>query len=642
MHSQTRNVSALSTSILIHTVVLVVLWVLRIDLLPAIPDVVVETFFNEEQTQEKFVKELEEQTEISETQNVNAGGVVSTTIGGAGTVQVAQTQIDTSESLKEPDVEVNITDVTLPGQEFLGEDLGVGEVNGEVGAVVEGYGAALSRITQELVRLMRERKVMAVWLFDESESMKDDQKEIATEFHKVYEELGIQQDQDEQIKKKGEVLTTSILGFGDRINVLTKTPTGDVKKIQQAIHRIGIDRTGNENMCKSIAAVLDQFTPLARKQKRQLVVIVVSDESPTDHVQIEQAIQRVKKAAAPIYILGREAIFGYPYARIRWKDPVYGLNHWVRIDRGPETAFPECLQYDGMHARWDAFSSGFGPYAHVRLAKHSGGIFFMLPGEEEQLDGAGANEARRFAALAMKEYEPLLLARRDYAQQVSSRPFRVAISNIIARLNPNDYPLIPSHDPKLNIQQHHYSIEAAEFRRQAVEAGQRAFRAMGLLSEAIAILDKNESLRAGENSQRWRANFDLIRSQCYAYRVRLFQFLLVLDKHAVEFPPPKQPKSNRWHFNRSRKMITPDDGQYKRVQVQLKLKAKRESFLAEMKDQQNRATQLFELVLAEHPGTPWARRARWELDHGYGMAIREGFHDPRYRDVGKRIKVPKF
>ena len=60
-----------------------------------------------------------------------------------------------------------------------------------------------------------------------------------------------------------------------------------------------------------------------------------------------------------------------------------------------------------------------------------------------------------------------------------------------------------------------------------------------------------------------------------------------------------------------------------------------------MKDQQNRATQLFELVLAEHPGTPWARRARWELDHGYGMAIREGFHDPRYRDVGKRIKVPK-
>ena len=85
--------------------------------------------------------------------------------------------------------------------------------------MVEGYGAALSRLTQELIRLMRERRVIAVWMFDESNSMKDDQREIASEFHKVYEELGIQQAQDARIKKKGEVLTTSILGFGDRIHV---------------------------------------------------------------------------------------------------------------------------------------------------------------------------------------------------------------------------------------------------------------------------------------------------------------------------------------------------------------------------------------------------------------------------------------
>ena len=157
MHTQIRNLSALSTSILVHVTVLAVLWLLRIDLLPAIPDVVVETFFNEEQTQERFVKELDEQTEISETQNINAGGVVSTNVGGAGTVQIAQTKIEASESLNDPDIEINISDVTLPGQEFLGDDLGVGEVNGEVGAVVEGYGAALSRITQELIRMMRER-----------------------------------------------------------------------------------------------------------------------------------------------------------------------------------------------------------------------------------------------------------------------------------------------------------------------------------------------------------------------------------------------------------------------------------------------------------------------------------------------------
>ena len=130
MHSQIRNLSALSASILVHVSVLLVLWLLRFDLLPAIPDVVVETFFNEEQTQERFVKELDEQTEISETQNINAGGVVSTTIGGSGSVQVAQTRFETSQSLQDPDLEINISDVTLPGQESLGDDLGVGEVNG--------------------------------------------------------------------------------------------------------------------------------------------------------------------------------------------------------------------------------------------------------------------------------------------------------------------------------------------------------------------------------------------------------------------------------------------------------------------------------------------------------------------------------
>jgi hypothetical protein len=76
--------------------------------------------------------------------------------------------------------------------------------------------------------------------------------------------------------------------------------------------------------------------------------------------------------------------------------------------------------------------------------------------------------------------------------------------------------------------------------------------------------------------------------------------------------------------------------------VQLKIKAKRESFLTEMKEQQGQANRLFQLVLTEHPGTPWARRAQWELDHGYGMNVREGFHDPRYQQVGTRIKIPKF
>ena len=180
------------------------------------------------------------------------------------------------------DFNVNASNIDVPGENLIGQDLGVGEVNGNVGAVVEGYGAALSRITQELIRLMRSQQIMAVWLFDESNSMKDDQKEISQKFHKVYEELGIQERQDKVLKLQDEVLLTAILSFGKDIHELTKTPTSKVKDIQSAIEKIPVDESGEEMMCSSIGYVVDKFGKMARSQKRRLVIIIVSDESPSD------------------------------------------------------------------------------------------------------------------------------------------------------------------------------------------------------------------------------------------------------------------------------------------------------------------------------------------------------------------------
>ena len=642
-----RNLPAFATSLVIHALVLVALAILQRQLLSETHDVLLETLFNDQREQEHFTKDLDESTEISETQNFMAGAVVATEVGATGNIQAAQQNIETSDSLQEPEVNVNISTISIPGEDTIGEDLGVGEINGEVGAVVEGYGAALSRITQELIRLMRQEQLLVVWLFDESESMKDDQAEIAAEFHKVYEELGIQQKKSTDLKQRGkdDILLTSVLGFGEGVHVLTPKPIADVKQIQAAIGRIGIDRTGKENMCLWVGKTVEQFGPMARRQKRQLIVIVVTDESPSDHLQdnvFEQTIQLVQKHKAPVYILGREAIFGYPYARLTWTDPEFGLRHWIRIDRGPETAFPECLQWDGMHHRWDSFSSGFGPYTQVRLAKLSGGIFFMLPGEEENLSGAGAHENRKFAALAMKEYEPLLQSRRVYAEQVLKSQFRTTLRKIVVTLNPAKYPQFPTADSQLNIRQHHYPMNVTEFQKLAGTEGMKAFRAMGLLSQAIVLMEKANPQRDGEQFQRFRAHYDLIRAQCYAYRVRLFQFLLVLDKQAVDYPPPKSPKSNEWNFGRSRQMRTPDAVQYKRVQQAFKVSQKREAFLEELKRQQDRATELYEFVLAEHPGTPWARRARFELDHGYGMTIGDHFRDPRYNQVGRKIRIPNF
>ena len=206
--NRTANFSALGTSVVVHGLLLGSLAVWTFKLQEDQPDVVLESVFDDERVQEEFTQDLETDQEIAETQNFVAGGVVSTAIGGSGAPAVQQQKVEQSESLQEVDFNVNVSNIDLPGENLIGTDLGVGEVNGEVGAVVEGYGAALGRITQELIRLMRQQKIMAVWLFDESNSMKDDQQEISQKFHKVYEELGIQTRTDKVLKMQDQVLLT--------------------------------------------------------------------------------------------------------------------------------------------------------------------------------------------------------------------------------------------------------------------------------------------------------------------------------------------------------------------------------------------------------------------------------------------------
>ncbi len=429
---------------------------------------VLDSVFDEERVHEEFTQEVEQSTEAADTVNYVSGSMAAgmTGTGGLAGPVVAQQKIEDAESLKVPDVKVNIGAMTVPGLNIISKDLGSGQVTGDVGRVVEGYGAALGQMTQELVRLMRQSKVHVVWLFDESESMKDDQKEIRERFYKVYEELGLVQRQDAKLKSD-EILLTTVMSFGEGINQHTRNPTADADEIKKAIDQIKVDESGKENTCSAIISVVGKFQQMAVRQKRKLVLIVVTDESGDDGQHVEDAIQRSKSADAPVYVLGRYSVFGYPYARLRWVDPMFGLTHWLTINRGPETPAPECLQFDGLHGRWDVFSSGFGPYEQVRIAKQTGGIFFMLPGKEDNLAGAGSLEERKFELLDMKEYLPDLNARIEYVRSRDASKFRDIQWRVIEELNPH------LHD-KLNMQEHAYSIDPAQFATQGEETFKRA------------------------------------------------------------------------------------------------------------------------------------------------------------------------
>lgn len=626
------TLSSMGVSMLVHSIILGLMAMWYLEMEKHEEEVVVESRIDDEdRPPEEITQRLDESTEVSQNMNTISGGSVALATGS--TAKPSVKKVTATESLVKTDVQFN-AQVNMPGDSELGDELGEGEVTGEIGAVVSGYGPALDRLTQEIIRLMREQKVLVVWLFDQSDSMKDDHKEIAGKFHKVYEELGIAQEKDEKLKTRiqDQILQTMIVAFGKDVRPMLKDPTADVEKIKKAIADIPIDESGKENMCTAIQKVVGEYARRVQRDKRRLVVVVVSDESGDDGAQVDKTIQAVTQMnpVAPVYILGRESIFGYPYARIKWQDPKYKLWHWLRINRGPETAFPECLQWDGLRRRHDAFNAGFGPYEQVRIAKHSGGIFFILPGEEEDLTGTGAKTQREYHFLDMRKYTPLLLPRSKYAETVKNSPFRRTIWQVIVALNPNEHEFLPSHNPQLNIREHWYPLSPAEFRQQAAKEVVKARLAMRTLNKAIGQLEKIKPERAKEDFDRWRANYDLIHAQCVAYRVRLFQFLLAMDDHANNMPKPVKPKTNRWNVRRTTKMIVPDEGQFERLKQEFNIKMNREDYLAYVKAEEDRALAMYDEVKKNHPNTPWDERARYEVRKGFGMEFVEAYRNPNY------------
>lgn len=623
-----RELPGLGVSLALHAAVGLALAFIHFHIQAQDLSLAVESLFETERTSDEFTRELSPDTQVSETLSiVSGGGAVSSggLGGGSGTAGVSQAKIDGAQTLQDPTVTVNVGDVSLPGLDQLGNDLGELQIAGEATAVAEGYGAALSRITQELVRMMREDKLLVVWLFDESESMKDDQKEIREQFHKVYEELGLVVERDAKVKRDKEVLVSAIHSFGASVKAITSKPTADIPEIRAAIDKIEVDSSGKENLFAAVGKVIDQYRSFVTRGRRKMVIIIVTDESGDDGQGplLEEAIFKAQRARAPVYILGREAIFGYPYARMRWKDPKYGLDHWLVINRGPETPAPEALQYDGLHERWDAFPSGFAPYEQARLAKESGGIFFVLPHEEQNLIGQADIDRRKFAFLDLKEYVPDLVKRKEYEDLRNKSRFRSTVWEVVRLLNPHT-------DKELQIQEIWYSTDQSRFKEAGQVAFQRAIRAMGLLNQAAQALEKIKPLREKEQSQRWRANFDLTYAQVLAYRVRLFQFLLVMDEHLNNFPKPASEQHNVWNVQRTPDMQTPTDRQVKLTKVDTE----------ELNKQLGIARAQFEFVRKTHPGTPWANRAELELNRGFGMRFQSEFRDPRYDRVGSEIKFP--
>ena len=484
---------------------------------------------------------------------------------------------------------------------------------------VDGYESAMDSVAQWLSRLAREQRLQVIWLFDESESMKDDQAVIRRLFPKLYAELGIFNNPNAE----SPILISSIVSFGDAIHAMTRKPTANVTELTAAIDKIPISKSGTENVFQSISAISSKHRKQQRTSKRKLAIIVVTDESGSDSQHLESAIAMTKQTGAIVFVMGPESVFGLPSARLRWRDPSSGLTHWLKIDRGPETADPEVLQFDGLRARVDTLSSGFGPYALTRLVDQTKGQFLIMP--SSAFSNPTANKQRQASFLAMKDYRPELLSRREYLQSVQRSQFRAKIAMIVKTID-------PIRDERIRFQTQNLPIENQALTTLRQTELPKILQSLKSLNQAIESLESIRPLRQQEASKRWQANYDLMLGQCLANRILVSQFLLAGHLRLLNPPKLGNPKNNTLNAFRSRTVVPFDTGLAKASKIDVE----------QLTRQHERANELFKFVIDTHPKTPWARFAVLELRRGFGVRLAEYFRDPRYQDVIKKIKIPRL
>lgn len=614
-----EGMGAFTTSVIFHLVLFILLAIIlvpeaiRQDLLPiTVAPVNVEE--EEEQLDNQILDELVtpsvEQAVAVSSEAVGTSGSAGEVVGTLPPPEVALVykgdRVDSEFSISEPLLN------TPPSRQLI-EELPAGTL-GDARAVVDDYQEAMDRITRELLLLLDKHRVCVVWCFDRSESMKDDQVEIRNRIDRVYAELGLDG------RAKGGALTTAVTSYGEGFGVHTEEPTARVDIIRQAIASIPVDASGKEMMCAAVTKSIALHRKAAKDRK--MVLILVTDETGEKEdnvVNLELAIAEAKAADCMIFTLGREAVFGYPYAYMRWQHPGTGEVHWLPVDRGPETGFIEQLQTNGFRRRHDAFPSGFGPYEQTRMARETGGIFFMLPGLETSIV---RGENRRYELEAMRSYRPDLRSRAELAEENAQSLMRTRINEVILSLNPWNE-LVRQH-VELRI---HFSPTPETFVKQAVEERAKSVRYVEYLVRAENAFASEEMkyARTQETSRRWQANYDLLYAQILAYKVRNFEYAAALDwflKNPQVVPLTKLPNLKLVHWD-----------------ITTRKETRTGDLTASMIEQ---SREMFQKVIDEHPGTPWAARAEWELRRGFGVYLTPHYRAPYRSYGGPAIPIPKL
>lgn len=507
-------------------------------------------------------------------------------------------------------------DAVFQGPEVT-EDLSI-QGNSSVGTT--GAVGAIDRITHEIMTSVEQQPTLVVWLFDQSGSLREEREKILSRFYDIYDELGvIEASKNPAFKRhQDKPLLTAVVGFGQSPRMLTEEPTDKIKQITRAVKAIRDDESGQENVFQAVAMCAEKFRTYrsARNGKRNVMIVVFTDESGDDVGALDETINICRKLAMPVYVVGRPAPFGRRQAYVKWIDPDPNFDQrpqWVPVNLGPESLMPERLKlgFTGSGNDDQLLDSGFGPYGLTRLCYETGGLYFTAHPNRTEGRYVSRGETSNLAAHisvffnpdVMRKYQPDYLPTQEYMHRLRSNRARGALVTA-AELSWTS----PIEDVRLRFPKR----DEATLARIVSVAQRNAAIRQPRIDHICQTLLTGERDREDLEDPRWQAGYDLAVGRALASKVRTdgYNAMLAKIKQGLKFT---EEKKNTWV-----------------------LVADREFANTSLENIADKAQVYLERVRDEHPDTPWAMLAKRELRSPLGWRWKEGYTyipQPRERNA---------
>lgn len=540
-------------------------------------------------TLEEFEKQMAFDTTATDQVGTNADVTSLVPVGGSTALQQGdnpQTKVETqlSEEIK---VEVPVTEEKL--QVATAEMLATVETKGESTVNTPGgVEGAIDRLAMELMMSLRERKTLAIWLFDASLSLEKRRNTIADRFENVYKQL------DALDADKAQALTTAVATYGEKWNIITKDPVSDVRTVIPKVRSIPNDVSGKEMVFTAVGAVANAFKKyrLPSQGSRNVLVFIVTDEKGDDAGPkgeiMEEVINVCRRSGIKVYVVGNGALFGREKGSVAYTYPdgdKATIN--VEVDQGPESIAPEALNlafWGNRGPALDKMSSGYGPYALTRLCKETGGLYFIA-------DEGGVTTIR-FNPAVMRNYSPDYISIADYEKGVLKNKAKYALVMAATKTKLDEIKI-----PSLLFEATSDNVLRTEITEAQKPAAAMDYR----INEMITLLTQGEKDRDKITEPRWRAAYDLAMGRALAMHVRVLGYNKLLAEMKGLPKAFTKKGSNEWRLEPSKNILSG----------------------ADVKKFEQQATKYLKRVIDEHPETPWATLAEREYSQPMGWDWKE-------------------